>query len=205
MAGNLHHGDNGSTLKATTVLAMLQWLGVKPSYSRPRVSDDKAYAESLFRTAKYQPEFPAKGFASLEEARAWAAQFVRWYNVEHRHSGIGYVSPAQQHAGDDYDILAARHDLYLKARERHPPHTQLDICRGRHAQPRTRLGGHKDNTTHRNSAVGCMNEAATILTRAGMQKQKSARRRVFAVSLAERAGFEPAVGITPRTLSRRVT
>jgi transposase InsO family protein len=114
------HGDNGSTLKATTVLAMLNWLGVKPSYSRPRVSDDNAYAESLFRTAKYRPEFPAKGFADLEGARAWAAGFVQWYNFDHRHSGIRYVSPAQRHAGDDHAILAARHDLYLKARELNP-------------------------------------------------------------------------------------
>lgn len=114
------HGDNGSTLKATTVLAMLNWLGVKPSYSRPRVSDDNAYAESLFRTAKYRPEFPAKGFVDLEQARTWAADFVRWYNFDHRHSGIRYVSPAQRHAGDDHAILAARHDLYLKARERNP-------------------------------------------------------------------------------------
>ena len=114
------HGDNGSTLKATTVLAMLYWLGVKPSYSRPRVSDDNAYAESLFRTAKYRPEFPAKGFVDLEQARTWAADFVRWYNFDHRHSGIRYVSPAQRHAGDDHAILAARHDLYLKARERNP-------------------------------------------------------------------------------------
>ncbi|HYN63275.1 MAG TPA: IS3 family transposase, partial [Candidatus Limnocylindrales bacterium] len=114
------HGDNGSTLKATTVLAMLQWLGVKPSYSRPRVSDDNAYAESLFRTAKYRPEFPAKGFASLDEARAWAAEFVRWYNVDHRHSGIRYVSPAQRHDGDDQAILAARHALYVQAKQRHP-------------------------------------------------------------------------------------
>lgn len=114
------HGDNGSTLKATTVLAMLNWLGVKPSYSRPRVSDDNAYAESLFRTAKYRPEFPAKGFAHLDAARSWAAGFVRWYNVEHRHSGIRYVSPAQRHAGDDQAILAARHALYLKARASNP-------------------------------------------------------------------------------------
>jgi putative transposase len=84
------------------------------------VNDDNAYPESLFRTAKYRPEFPAKGFASLEEAGAWAVQFVRWYNVEHRHSGIGYVSPDQQHAGDDRAILTARHDLYLQARGRHP-------------------------------------------------------------------------------------
>jgi putative transposase len=114
------HGDNGSTLKATTVLAMLNWLGVKPSYSRPRVSDDNAYAESLFRTAKYRPEFPAKGFADLEAARTWAAGFVHWYNIDHRHSGIRYVSPAQRHAGEDHAILAARHALYTKARELNP-------------------------------------------------------------------------------------
>jgi putative transposase len=114
------HGDNGSTLKATTVLAMLNWLGVKPSYSRPRVSDDNAYAESLFRTAKYRPEFPAKGFADLDAARAWAAGFVRWYNHDHRHSGIRYVSPAQRHAGEDRAILDARHELYERARALNP-------------------------------------------------------------------------------------
>ena len=114
------HGDNGSTLKATTVLAMLNWLGVKPSYSRPRVSDDNAYAESLFRTAKYRPEFPVKGFANLDQARTWAAGFARWYNIDHRHSGIRYVSPDQRHAGDDHAILAARHALYINARILNP-------------------------------------------------------------------------------------
>ncbi len=114
------HGDNGSTLKATTVLSMLNWLGVKPSYSRPRVSDDNAYAESLFRTAKYRPEFPANGFAELGDARAWAGSFVHWYNVDHRHSGIRYVSPSQRHAGEDLAILAARHALYASARELNP-------------------------------------------------------------------------------------
>lgn len=114
------HGDNGSTLKATTVLAMLNWLGVKPSYSRPRVSDDNAYAESLFRTAKYRPEFPAKGFTDLDAARTWAAGFVHWYNIEHRHSGIQYVTPEQRHAGDDHAILAARHRVYEKARTLNP-------------------------------------------------------------------------------------
>jgi transposase InsO family protein len=114
------HGDNGATLKATTVLAMLHWLGVKPSYSRPRVSDDNAFVESLFRTAKYRPEFPAKGFADLDQARAWAARFVHWYNHEHRHSGIRYVSPAQRHAGEDRTILNARHALYTEARALHP-------------------------------------------------------------------------------------
>ena len=114
------HGDNGATLKATTVLAMLHWLGIKPSYSRPRVSDDNAYAESLFRTAKYRPEFPADGFPDLDAAREWATRFVHWYNIEHRHSGIRYVSPAQRHSGDDHQILAARHVVYLQAREANP-------------------------------------------------------------------------------------
>ena len=114
------HGDKGSTLKATTVLAMLNWLGVKPSYSRPRVSDDNAFAESLFRTAKYRPEFPTKGFETLQAARQWGAQFVHWYNLEHKHSGIRYVSPHQRHTGEDHAILAARHALYTKAKERNP-------------------------------------------------------------------------------------
>lgn len=114
------HGDNGATLKATTVLAMLHWLGIEPSYSRPRVSDDNPFAESVFRTAKYRPEFPAGGFETLEEARAWAHRFVHWYNHEHRHSGIRYVTPAQRHAGEDHAILAERHAVYQRARERNP-------------------------------------------------------------------------------------
>lgn len=114
------HGDNGATLKATTVLAMLYWLGVKPSYSRPRVSNDNAYAEALFRTAKYRPEFPVGGFENLGVARTWASRFVQWYNHEHRHSGIRYVTPAQRHAGEDVALLAARDALYHQARARHP-------------------------------------------------------------------------------------
>jgi putative transposase len=84
------------------------------------VSDDNAYAEALFRTAKYRPDFPAAGFAELAGARHWAADFVRWYNHEHRHSGIRYVTPAQRHAGGDGALLAARHALYQRARETNP-------------------------------------------------------------------------------------
>jgi putative transposase len=114
------HGDNGATLKATTVLAMLHWLGIKPSYSRPRVSDDNAFAEALFRTVKYRPEFPPKGFADLDAARQWTVRFVQWYNDEHCHSGIRYVTPAQRHAGQDRLLLEARHAVYQDARTRNP-------------------------------------------------------------------------------------
>ena len=114
------HGDNGATLKATTVLAMMHWLGLRASYSRPRVSDDNAFVEALFRTAKYRPQFPTKGFADLEQAREWASSFVRWYNHDHRHSGIRYVSPAQRHAGEDRAVLQARDALYQRARAEAP-------------------------------------------------------------------------------------
>jgi putative transposase len=114
------HGDNGASLKPTTVLAMLAWLGIAPSYSRPRVSDDNAFAEALFRTAKYRPEFPAQGFADLDAARDWAARFVRWYNHAHRHSALRYVTPAQRHAGQDGALLAARHALYQAAQQSNP-------------------------------------------------------------------------------------
>jgi putative transposase len=114
------HGDNGQALKATTVLAMLQYLGIAPSYSRPRVSDDNAFVESLFRTAKYRPGFPVGGFEDLPAARRWAARFVDWYNHEHRHSGLKYVTPAQRHAGEDTVLLHARTAVYEAARERHP-------------------------------------------------------------------------------------
>jgi transposase InsO family protein len=114
------HGDNGATLKATTVLAMLHWLGIAPSHSRPRVSDDNPYAEALFRIAKYRPEFPERGFADLDAARGWATRFVLWYNHEHRHSAIRYVTPAERHAGADHELLRARHDLYQRARRQTP-------------------------------------------------------------------------------------
>jgi hypothetical protein len=120
LAKPVPHGDNGASLKATTVLAISHWLGIEPSYSRPRVSDDNPYAEALFRTAKYRPEFPAKGFPDLTAARDWAARFVHWYNEAHRHSGIKYVTPARRHARQDRSLLTARHELYQHARRTNP-------------------------------------------------------------------------------------
>jgi transposase InsO family protein len=67
--------------------------GIEPSYSRPRVSDDNAFAEALFRTAKYRPEFPLKGFAGLDAARQWAARFVLWYNHSSEHTSLYVVGP----------------------------------------------------------------------------------------------------------------
>ena len=114
------HADNGSAQTGSTLLATLEHLGVIPSYSRPRVSDDNAYAETLFRTLKYRPAYPAGGFADLGEARAWVLDFVRWYNTEHRHSRLRFVTPEQRHTGADAAILAQRQALYAKAKAERP-------------------------------------------------------------------------------------
>lgn len=114
------HSDNGSAMKGSTMLAMLEQLGVAPSFSRPRVSNDNAYAESLFRTCKYRPDYPSKPFGSLEEAQEWTQKFVRWYNHEHKHSGLKFVTPAQRHASLDRLILARRDEVYRTAKKRNP-------------------------------------------------------------------------------------
>jgi putative transposase len=120
LTGWVLHADNGGPMKGATMLATLQRLGVVPSFSRPSVSDDNPYSEALFRTLKYCPEYPSTGFATVADARAWVARFVEWYNHEHRHSGIGYVAPADRHAGLDVAILAARKAVYERARDRRP-------------------------------------------------------------------------------------
>jgi transposase InsO family protein len=113
------HQDNGSPMKGSTYLAKLAELGIRPSYSRPGVSDDNAYAESLFRTCKYRPEFPG-AFATLGEARAWVLRFTRWYNHEHKHRNLKFVSPAERHQGVDRAIFAKRKAVYEAARAKHP-------------------------------------------------------------------------------------
>lgn len=114
------HSDNGSPMKGATMLATLENLGVAASFSRPRVSNDNAYAESLFRTCKYRPDYPNKPFASVEEAQAWMHKFVRWYNQDHKHSGLKFVTPAQRHSGQAAAIMEHREQVYREAKSRNP-------------------------------------------------------------------------------------
>jgi putative transposase len=120
LRGWVLHADNGGPMKGATMLATMQRLGIVPSFSRPSVSDDNPFIESLFKTLKYCPEYPSDGFATVEKACEWVARFVDWYNWEHQHSAIGFVTPGDRHAGDDVAILAARRAVYAQARERHP-------------------------------------------------------------------------------------
>lgn len=114
------HSDNGSPMKGATMLATLQRLGVMPSFSRPSVSDDNPYSESLFRTLKYTPAYPRKPFGNIDEARQWVQTFVTWYNTEHRHSGIQFVTPLQRHKGEDHAVLDERKSVYAKAKRVNP-------------------------------------------------------------------------------------
>ena len=114
------HSDNGAPMKGETMLATMQRLGVAASRSRPAVSNDNAFSESLFRTLKYRPELPVKAFEDVLQARRWAAELVHWYNHEHCHSAIGFVTPQQRHEKLDEAILNERAKVYAAARQANP-------------------------------------------------------------------------------------
>ncbi len=113
------HSDNGAAMRGCTMKATLENLGVMQSLSRPGVSDDNPYSESLFRTLKYRPGYPG-AFATLEDARTWVSEFAQWYNFEHQHSGIGYVTPQSRHSGEDVEVLRKRRVVYEAVQQSHP-------------------------------------------------------------------------------------
>jgi len=113
------HSDNGNPMKGATMIMTLYNLGVIPSYSRPRVSNDSPYIEALFKTLKYTAGYPGQ-FKDIYHARIWMADFVNWYNTEHRHSAIGYVTPAQRKSGEYKEIFERRNTTMEYARLAHP-------------------------------------------------------------------------------------
>jgi transposase InsO family protein len=121
------HSDNGSPMKGASLMETLYHLGVMESYSRPRVSNDNAYSEALFRTFKYRPGYPYQGFATLEKARDWVLEFVHWYNHEHKHSGLKFISPAERHSGRSDEIMQKRKAVYAAARNMNPNRWSGDI------------------------------------------------------------------------------
>lgn len=114
------HSDNGSPMKGSSMLETMYSLGVVSSFNRPRVSNDNAYAESIFRTCKYRPDYPYKGFEGIAHARGWVLKFASWYNHEHRHSGIKFVTPHQRHTGQDVYVLESRSAVYEDAKQQQP-------------------------------------------------------------------------------------
>lgn len=118
--GLVLHSDNGGPMKGATMLATLQKLGVVASFSRPSVSNDNPFSESIFRTLKYGPSYPSKPFESIDAARQWVHSFVQWYNNAHRHSAIRFVTPSQRHSGEEFEILKHREAVYEEAKQKNP-------------------------------------------------------------------------------------
>lgn len=114
------HSDNGGPMKGATMLATMQSLGIVPSFSRPSVSNDSPFSESMFKTLKYCPFYPSKPFEDIEAAIVWMQKFVNWYNTEHLHSGINFVTPESKHLGDDIEILENRNEIYKAAKVKNP-------------------------------------------------------------------------------------
>ena len=113
------HSDNGGPMKGATMLATLHRLGVVPSFSRPSVSDDNPYSESLFKTLKYNASLPSEG-TTIEGFNNWMTSFEQWYNHKHLHSQICYVTPASRHYGEDKSILEKRKRVYQDAKKLNP-------------------------------------------------------------------------------------
>ncbi|MGZ3792890.1 MAG: IS3 family transposase [Bdellovibrio sp.] len=113
------HSDNGNPMRGSRMLFTMLNLGVRPSFSRPSVSNDNAFIESLFKTMKYAPQYPTKPFNSLERAKKWVEDFVIWYNSR-KHSGINFVTPLQRHNMEDKRILESRRLVYQQARLKNP-------------------------------------------------------------------------------------
>ena len=113
------HADRGTSMTSKTVAALLSDLGVTRSHSRPRVSNDNPYSESLFKSLKYGPTFPER-FGSLGDARAFISDFVDWYNHHHQHSGIGFHTPANVHYGHADGVAQKRSNTLAAARAKHP-------------------------------------------------------------------------------------
>ena len=114
------HADNGSPMKGATMRVTLEKLGIIASYSRPRVSNDNPVSEALFRTCKYRPDWPGKGFATKTDAQARVKAFAAWYDGKPLPSAIRFVTPNARHAGHEGTTLANRASLYAKARAKNP-------------------------------------------------------------------------------------
>ena len=113
------HADRGISMTSKPVAFLLADLGVTKTHSRPHVSNDNPYSESQFRTLKYRPEFPER-FGCLEDSRAFCQGFFRWYNGEHRHSGLGLLTPAMVHYGQAESVLRQRQAVLDVAYQLHP-------------------------------------------------------------------------------------
>jgi len=174
------HADNGNAMRAATLESRLEELGVLRSFSRPRVSNDNPYSESLFRTAKYQPDYPSRPFTSQEAACQWVSPFVDWYNHRHRHSGIKFVTLQQRHCGQAIEIC--RHRCRLRTGTPTQPAQVLTI----HTVLASTRSGLDQSTTTRtrpqSSYVGngCLNSSRDVIFPGSHRRSAASPRQALA-------------------------
>jgi putative transposase len=113
------HSDRGAPMTSKTLAQLLADLDVGRSFSRPHTSNDNPFSESQFKTAKYHPSYPGR-FVTVDDALAWGRSFFPWYNHEHRHSGIAFLTPADVYFGRAEAVLTRRHETLLAAYAAHP-------------------------------------------------------------------------------------
>jgi putative transposase len=113
------HADRGPSMRSKSVAQLLADLGITKTHSRPYTANDNPYSESQFKTMKYRPDFPER-FDSVADARSWAREFFRWYNHDHRHSGLGLMTPATVHHGQAEAVRQQRQQVLLVAYAAHP-------------------------------------------------------------------------------------
>ena len=143
------HADRGSSMRSKPVALLLADLGVVKTHSRPHVSNDNPYSEAQFKTLKYCPAFPER-FGALEDARAFGQGFFSWYNNEHHHSGLGYMTPAMVHYGFAKDVHDQRTTVLAAAYAAHPERFVRGVSRPAPLpvsvwiNPPTKITGHQD-------------------------------------------------------------
>jgi len=196
------HSDNGSPMKGATMLTTLQALGVVPSFSRPAVSNDNPYSESLFKTLKYRPQYPSRAFESLLAARQWVQTFANWYNHEHRHSAIRFVTPHERHAGLDDALLCKRIAVYEAAKARHPqrwsgPTRNWQPVREVHLNPEQQIKAENQPELPKQPALGAQSEPGSPLPFGQHCRGEPARRRWGAASPQGAGGRSPAAQEPP--------
>ena len=113
------HADNGQTMRSVTLYELFNLLSVRASHGRPHTSNDNAFAESIFGTMKGRVIFP-EYFGTIDDANLFTEQFVEWYNYEHKHSGLDYLSPSEVHFMEHQEVLVKRNELLKGNRKLHP-------------------------------------------------------------------------------------
>jgi putative transposase len=132
-------------MKGATVKTTMEKPGIIASFSRPRVSNDNPFSEALFQTCKYRPDWPTKGFATRADAQAWVKSFASWYNAEHLHSAIRFVTPSARHAGNDPATLANRASLQAVPVSK----PRQSLCKCTRAKPATLVRQYPQPATRR--------------------------------------------------------